>query len=192
MDKNIAYKLFRVKKSEPGKIFPLFVDADNETPMGEWIAAKCGERTENGKVKSKLGPLCYRPGWHLSSDMPYVTHIGVKGNSGEIEFLNPDHVWCEVEYSTEINYQEAANMNGINKKGIVIPKNAYLTYVPENGFYKYKTNPNMFGEWIIAGAIKVNRIMSDEEVKEVCNSYGFEPLPRLGGNIDLEKIGFVG
>ena len=186
-----AYKLFRIKKSEPGKIFPLFVDADNETPIGEWVEAKCGERTDKGKVKSKLGPLCYRPGWHLSADMPHVVHIGVKGSSGEIEFLNPDHVWCEVEYSTDINYQEEANMNGMNKKGIIIPKNAFITHVPENGFYRYKTNPNMFSDWIIAGSIKVNRIIDDEEVKAICNSYGFEPLPRFGGNIDLEKLGFV-
>lgn len=188
---NIAYKLFRVVKTQPGKIFPLFVDADNETPMGEWVTAKCGERTEKGKVRSKLGDLCFRPGWHLSSDMPYVTHIGVKGNSGEIEFLNHNHVWCEVEYSTDINYQDMANHNGINKKGILIPKNAFITYVPENGYYRYKTNPNMFGEWIIAGAIKVNRIIDDVEVKKICNMHGIEPLPRFGGSIDLQKLGFV-
>lgn len=63
-----AYKLFRVKKTESGKIFPLFVDADNETPMNIWVNAKCG------KVKSRLGELAFRPGWHLS-DIPYVTHI---------------------------------------------------------------------------------------------------------------------
>lgn len=188
--KNIGYKLFRTMKTEHGKIFPLFADADNETPIGEWVAAKCGERNEKGKVKSRLGGLCFRPGWHLSG-IPYVTHIGVKGNSGEIEFLNPNHVWCEVEYSTEISYQNIANQNGINKKGILIPKNAFITYVPENGYYTYKTNPNMFGEWIIAGAIKVNRIISDEEVKEICNANGVEPLPRFGGNIDLKELGFA-
>ena len=191
VEKQVAYKLFRVKKTEPGKIFPLFVDADNETPVGKWVAAKCGERNEKGKVLSKLGPLCYRPGWHLS-DIPYVTHIGIKGSSGEIEFLNPNHVWCEVEYSSEINYQDVANQNGINKKGILIPKNAYLTCIPENGYYTYKTNPNMTGEWIIAGAIKVNRIISDKEVKQICNAHGVEPLPRVGGMIDLKALGFVG
>ena len=191
MDKNVAYKLFRVKKNEPGKLFPLFVDADNETPIGEWVVAKCGERTEKGKVKSKLGALCFRPGWHLSSDMPYVTHIGVKGKSGEIEFLNPSHIWCEVEYSTEVDYQEIANSAGINKKGILIPKNAYLTYVPENGYYRYKTNPNMTGDWIIAGAIKINKILTDIEVKSICNKNGVEPLPRFGGDINLSSMGFV-
>lgn len=174
----IGYKLFRTKKSEPGKLFPLFVDADTEISMGEWIEAKYGEQDSKGKVKSKLGSLCFRPGWHLNDNMPYVTHIGIKGKSGEIEFLNPQHVWCEVEYSTEINYQEEANANGINKNGVLIPKNAYITHIPENGYYRYKTNPNMFGEWIIAGKIKVNRILSDEEVVEICSKYDVVPLPR--------------
>ena len=43
-----AYKLFRIKKTEPDKIFPLFVDADTEIPFGKWIEAKCGKRTNNG------------------------------------------------------------------------------------------------------------------------------------------------
>lgn len=180
-----AYKLFRIKKTEPDKIFPLFVDADTEIPIGKWVEAKCGERTDNGKVKSKLGALAFRPGWHLNADMPYVTHIGIKGSSGKIEYLNPNHIWCEVEYSDEINYQDKANLNGMNKKGIVVPKNAYLTFVPNNGFYRYKTNPNMFGEWIIAGAIKVNRIISDEEVKAICNQYGIEPLPRYNKSCEV-------
>ena len=36
----------------------------------------------------------------------------------------------------------------------------------------------MFGEWVIAGAIKVNRILSDEEVVDICGKYGVQPLPR--------------
>ena len=70
MNTKIAYKLFRVKKSEPGKIFPLYVLADKETPMGIWLEAESGIRTEDGKVKSKLGKLAYRPGWHLSDGVP--------------------------------------------------------------------------------------------------------------------------
>lgn len=186
----IGFKLFRIKKTEPNKIFPLFVDADKETPMGEWVDAICGERTVNGKVKSKLGELCFRPGWHLT-DIPYCEHIGVKGNSGNIEYLNPNHVWCECEYSNEISYQEEANFNGLNKKGIVIPKNAYLTHIPVNGYYRYKTSPKMYGNWIIAGSIKVNRIISDEEVRDICRQHGKEPLPRYGGDIDLSKLKLI-
>ena len=170
-----AYKLFRLKD---GKLYPLYVLASQETPMHTWLPAESGILTENGKVKSKLGNLCYRPGWHLNDLCPYVQHIGIKGPSGKIEYMNPDHVWCEVSYSDEINYQDIANENGRNKKGIIIKKNAYLKEIPVNGFYRYKTSPQMFGEWIIAGAIKVERILTDAEVEALCKPYGLVPLPR--------------
>lgn len=171
-----AYKLFRTKKSEPGKIYPLFVLADEETPLGEWVEAKAGIMTDKGKVKSRLGPLCYRPGWHMS-DIPLAIHIGMKGPSGEIEYMNPDHVWCECEYVDDINYQTKADQNGTHGDKFV-PRDAFLRDIPVNGYYRYKTNPMMLGEWIIAGKIKVNRILSDEEVANICRAAGYEPLPR--------------
>ena len=103
----------------------MFVNTNIETPIGEWIEAECGERKDNGKVKSTLGDLCFRPGFHLS-DIPYAPHIGKKGDSGEIEFMNENHVWCECEYTTDVNYQPLVNENGKNKHGVVIPKNAYI------------------------------------------------------------------
>jgi hypothetical protein len=172
----IAYKLFRIKKTEPGKIFPLFVLADEETPMGVWVDAKAGPKTPDGKVRSKLGPLCYRPGWHLS-DIPLAVHIGVKGDSGEIEYMHPDHVWCECEYSDHIDYQDCANKKG-KVNGKFNARKAYLEKIPAAGYYRFKTSPMMLGEWIIAGRIKVNRILSDEEVAEICRAHGYEPLPR--------------
>lgn len=48
----IGYKLFRTKN---GKLYPLYVLANKETPVGKWIEAECGEMSENGKVKSRLG-----------------------------------------------------------------------------------------------------------------------------------------
>lgn len=53
----IGYKLFRTKN---GKLYPLYVLANKETPVGEWIEAECGEMSENRKVKSRLGELAYR------------------------------------------------------------------------------------------------------------------------------------
>lgn len=178
-----AYKLLRIKKD--GKLYPLFVDTKTFIPIGVWIKAKCGELKSNGNVKSKLGDLCYRPGYHLS-DLPYAPHIGKKGDSGRIEFMNKDHVWCECEYASDINYQSLVNENGKNKYGIVIPKNAYMKEIPVNGYYKYKTNPNMYGDWIIAGAIKLIRILSDEEVAKILIDNGIEPMPRCGGEVNLK------
>ena len=187
--KYIGYKLFKVKVSRPGEIFPLYVNADKPTPIGIWIDAECGERKENGKVKSKLGDLAFRPGWHLS-DYPLATHIGVKDENGNVAYIKPDTVWCEVEYSHKVDYQIAANQNGINAKGILVPKNAYITDVPCDGFYRYKTNPNMFQDWIIAGSIKINRILSDAEVNKILVKNNLTVMERYGGEFDAAKYGF--
>ena len=56
----IAYKLLH-KKGD--KLFPLYVLSNEEVPVGVWLDAKEGEKLQNGKVKSKLGPLQFRPGW---------------------------------------------------------------------------------------------------------------------------------
>ena len=166
----IAYKLMR-KKGE--NLFPLFVLSSEEVPVGVWLDAKEGERLPNGKVKSKLGPLQFRPGWHLS-DIPLAVHIGIK-EDGVIKYMHPDDVWCECEYSDEIDYQEQAERNGKGYK-------AMMDEIPVDGFYRFKTSPVMLGKWIIAGRMKVNRVLSDEEVREICRQHGYNPLPRKPHN----------
>mgnify|MGYP004657818279 FL=1 len=187
----VGYKLFKVKTSQKGKLFPLYVLSDKETPVGVWIKAEEGTKSSDGfHVKSKLGDLCYRPGWHLS-DYPLATHIGKKDSNGNIYGIHKDEVWCEVEYSDEVNYQMTVNKLGMNKNGTVIPKNAYLARIPTNGYYRYKTNPKMLGDWIIAGAIKINRILTDDEVNHILISNGLTPMPREGGVFDNKKYGIA-
>ena len=48
----------------------------------------------------------------------------------------------------------------------------------------------MTGEWIIAGEMKVNRILNDDEVKRICIENGFSYLPREE-EFDYKKMGFV-
>lgn len=165
-----AYKLFRMKH---GRLYPLYVNANEPVPIGEWIEAKPGELTEDGKVKSKLGKLAYRPGWHCS-DHPVALHIGEKKNPKDKlpSFRPMDQVWAEVEVIDTVNWQEEANKQGKN------PRDKQLRFVPRHGFYEYKTNPNMFGKWIIAGDIKVNRILSDEDVSEINKDIAMDDLPR--------------
>lgn len=167
-----AYKLFRMKN---GKLYPLYVLADQETKIGTWLPAQSGEIV-NGKVKSRLGQLAYRPGWHLA-DAPYAPHIYKKGADGK-RYMHDDQVWVECLYSDEINYQPLANEHGRNKDGKIIAKNACLKEIPKNGFYRYKTSPQMHEDWIIAGSIKVVRVLSDEEVARICRNKGYEPMPR--------------
>lgn len=183
-----GYKLFRKDKS--GKFFPLYVNANKEIPTNQWLFAECGERTASGKVKSKLGELAYRGGWHINDLCPYIVHIYGKQyteNGKELEkntgrrfnkVQKKDHVWCLVEYETTIDQQEEANSKGINKHGKLVPKNAQLEMVDKHGFYRYKTNPQMFGQWIIAGNMRIIRELTHEEVVEKCAEYGLIPLPQ--------------
>ena len=173
MKTQIGYKLFR---QNGGKLYPLYVLANKETPMGVWLKAESGIRTERGKVKSKLGELAYRPGWHINDGLPYVNHI-YSVHDGK-KYLKDGCVWCEVEYRTEKSYQEEARENGW-RAGKWSATRAQLDHVPVGGYYKYKTNPNMDGAWVIAGEMRVNRVMTDEEVVEICRKNGYEPLVRF-------------
>lgn len=187
-----GYKLFKMKKSSPGKIFPLYVDANVPVQMGVWLDATEGEMNDKGKVKSKLGGLAYRPGWH-SGDSPIATHIGLKepGGNNKPAYRADDHVWAEVEIPADYDWQEEANKRANKTKdGKIFPKTAHITdQIPLNGFYRYKTNSNMLGNWIISGAIKVNKLLTDEEVERINKSNGVEDLPRKTP-LNLKEYGF--
>ena len=171
----IGYKLFRVKRSAPGQLFPLYVLSDQPVPLGVWLPAQEGPRKENGKVRSRIGDLAFRPGWHLS-DLPLAIHIGIK-EDGVIRYMHDDEVWCECEYSDAIDYQPVADEQGM-RDGVFHPRDAMLTEIPVDGFYRYKTSPQMLSKWIIAGSMKVLRVLPDEEVEAICRASGYDPLPR--------------
>jgi len=160
----IAYKQFRQDKS--GQLHPLFVFADETIPMNVWIKAKEGPKLENGKVKSKLGPLAYRPGWHLS-EAPYAPHIGIKEN-GKVKYMRPDTVWAVCMVNDTNNYTKVVRSNGITPNGHLDLRKACMDTLPEDGFYWYNTSPNAFGSWLITDRIMVLRVLSDEEVEKIC------------------------
>jgi len=174
-----AYKLFRVHPDHPGKLFPLFVDANTPVEMNKWVDAKEGEMA-NGKVKSKIGALAYRPGWH-AGDLPIATHIGEKSDP---KLTAPDrrpanHAWAEVEMPDDVDWQAEATKRGTNAEGKVVPVKAHITdQIPKGGHYRYKTNPNMTGNWLIGGSMKVNKVLTDAEVARINKSAGMSDLPR--------------
>jgi hypothetical protein len=188
-----AYKLFRVDPRQPGKLFPLFVDANTPVEMGQWLDAEVGEMAKDGKkVKSKIGPLAFRPGWH-AGDLPIATHIGLKANPNDKapSFRNPDHVWAEIEMAADVDWQEEANRRArVTKAGTIDAKTAHITdQLPEDGFYRYKTNSNMTGSWLIGGSMKVNRILTDDEVRQINEAAGTSDLPRTAP-FDAARYGF--
>ncbi len=188
-----AYKLFATKKSKPGELFPLFVGADTSVPQDIWLDAIAGKaapdsKTGRQKVKSKLGPLAYRPGWH-AGDVPFASHIGVKDADGKIWARQDNEVWAEVEVAGDINYQPEADANGKKKDGSVSVALADIKHMPINGMYRYKTNPNMTGTWIISGSMKINRVLTEQEVNDMLTDKGIEPMPWNSGKLDLSSMG---
>jgi hypothetical protein len=187
-----AYKLFRVHPDHPGKLFPLFVDANTPVEMNKWTDAKEGEMA-NGKVKSKIGALAYRPGWH-AGDLPIATHIGEKSDP---KLTAPDrrpanHAWAEVEMPDDVDWQSEATKRGTNAQGKVIPVKSHITdQIPKGGHYRYKTNPNMTGNWLIGGSMKVNKVLTDAEVKSINKAAGMSDLPRAQP-FKKKTFGFAG
>jgi hypothetical protein len=192
-----AYKLFRVNKNNPGELFPLFVNSDMAVPVGYWVKAAIGEQAPSSKsgskqVKSKLGALAFRPGWH-SGDIPLATHIGEKSDKADVApSIRPSNqVWAEVEVADDFDWQsEALKRADRNKQGEINQRTAHITdRLPDEGHYKYKTNSNMTGSWIISGEMKVLRVLSDDEVKSINEKSNTSDLKRLTP-LDKEAYGF--
>lgn len=183
MSNAVGYKLFRKKD---GRLYPLFVNSDKEVPVGEWIDAENGEMDENGQVRSRLGGLAFRPGWHINSVVPYVDHIYTKHDGKK--YMKDGTVWCKVLYSTDISYQEEAHKNGISPStGKTRPMYAYIKRIPVNGYYEYRTKPDMVFPWVIAGKMYVVGELSMDEVVRLCDEYGLIPLMPYNGNAERKK-----
>ena len=153
----ITYKLLRQKN---GKLYPLYVEADRELPIGEWLDAEIGPLADETHVKAKVGggQLSLRPGFH-STDVPFADWIGVK--IGDKLYQRPTDVWVECEVAG--NQVSVTDRNG-------------LRHIPD-GWYYFKTNVKQIRPWIISNKIKINRLLSHEEVKRICKSFGLQAQP---------------
>lgn len=198
----IAYKVFYVKD---GKLYPPMVANPNgaDTPMGVWLNADVGtaappSKTGRQQVKAGgkgtqggSGSLAFRPGWHLG-DLPRASQFDrVNPETGKKELFPENFVWAEVEYAKDVDYQEEAMSYGYTDNGKFRHAYAGLPRLPENGYYRYRTNPKPDTvPWVITGAMKVNRLLSDAEVNKILEENGVEPVHRQGGDVDLDKFGF--
>jgi len=179
--KGIGYKVFYQKD---GKLYPPMVanPGGADTPVGVWLdadEAPRGEDSKTGRPRVQAGGkgtntgkqlLAYRPGWHLGK-IPYALQFNRKNPlTGERDLFPKDFVWAEVEYAADENYQ--AEVDASDKR------HSYrgLQRVPVDGYYEYRTNPNPATDpWVITGAMKVNRVLSKEEVDELVRAAGREP-----------------
>ena len=92
-----------------------------------------------------------------------------------------------LEMLDDVDWQSVANSKArIKKDGTPELKSAHITdQVPFGGHYRYKTNANMTGNWLIGGELKVNKILSSAEVKAINDKAGVADLPKLS---DLGKL----
>lgn len=198
----IAYKVFYVKD---GKLYPPMVANPDgaDTPIGVWLNADVGvaappSKTGRAQVKAGgkgtqggSGSLAFRPGWHLG-DLPRASQFDrVNPETGKKELFPENFVWAEVEYAKDVDYQEEAMSYGYTDNGKFRHAYAGLPRLPENGYYRYRTNPKPDTvPWVITGAMKVNRLLSDAEVNSILEKNGVAPVHRQGGDVGLDKFGF--
>lgn len=145
------------------------------------------EMVDRGLIKSvntkNRKAVAARPGWH-GGDLPVATHIG---EGGSPPTYRPDNqIWAEIEMPADVDWQSKANSRALKtKKGTIDASTAHITdQVPVGGYYRYKTNPNMTGNWMIGGGMKVNRVLTDEEVKAINDANNVSDLPRRYGLLD--------
>lgn len=190
----IGYKVFVLKN---GQLYPPMVANPNGegTPVGVWLdadAAPVAGTSKTGRPQVKAGgkgtqggsgQLAYRPGWHLG-EIPYALQFNRKDASGERTLFPNNFVWAEVEYADDVDYNDEARKEGTNASGKYQHSLAGLKHVPTDGSYKYRTNPDPRTDpWIITGAMRVNKILSREEVDELVRKAGREPQPMQEGDV---------
>lgn len=184
----IGYKVFF--RGKDGKLYPPMVanPGGADTPVGVWLDADEGTRAPDSKTgrpqvkaggkgtRGGSGSLAYRPGWHLG-EIPYALQFNrLNPETGKRDLFPNDFVWAEVEYAADVDYQVEAEAEGITASGKFQHSLAGLKRLPKDGFYRYRTNPNpQTDPWIITGAMKVNRILSREEVDSIVRAAGREP-----------------
>lgn len=158
-----TYKLFRFKN---GKLFPLYVEANREMQIGKWLRAESGEKVDETHVKASGcgGSLRLRSGFH-STTIPFTDWIGKRTDDGSLVQRN-NTVWCECE---------------IRGKEIESKTKQGYDYIPANTYYFFKTNSKQKYPWIISYEIKINKILSYEEVVQICRNNNMEPQKIEGG-----------
>ena len=195
----IGYKIFYLKD---GKLYPPVIANPNgkDTPIGVWLDADAApvagkSKTGRNQVKSggkgtarNIGLLAYRPGWHLG-EIPYALQFNKKDEKGEKTLFPKEFVWAICEYAADVDYQKEAMSYGFTANGKFNHAYAGLPYVPKNGFYRYRTNPNPETDpWIITGAMKVVRVLTKAEVDRLVRKAGRKPQKL--GDIYSDIYGF--
>ena len=152
-----GYKLFEMNKD--GKLFPLFIGKDKETPINEWVHAEFLP-TKN---------FASRGGWHIGADIPDAPWLkaydGTNTGFYKSRFAKGKRVWCEIEYNSNHDYNEEVSK---------LPKKCFENKIPEDGFYFFREVGK--GTWVITSDIKILRIIDEAERQQIMANKGYNEV----------------
>ena len=177
-----GYRFMHIEEKAGGKSETEMVKKYGDTRAYYNWGVNGSSKTESGEGSASLYAL--RPGWHFG-EVPSMHQIGYDGENGDTVRLD-NQVWVEVEMSADVDYNAEAEANWSRD----IP-----THIPTNGYYRFATNPTQKktkggdtendatkADWYVAGAFKVNRIMSDSEADAIVENYN----KKHGKNVPLD------
>ena len=141
-----VYKLFKQKAD--GHLYPLFIGKNEATAIGEWIVAKF--------IPTK--GYAPRPGWHAGV-LPIAPHLRTRKNR-----IGAGRVWAECDMPDDADWQTVAEQR---------PKRDIRDEVPVGGHYRFKTPLLQGGAWMIGGALRVNTLLSDDDVVDLLTGHGY-------------------
>ena len=91
-----------------------------------------------------------------------------------------DRVWVEVEVSADKDWQSIVEKS---------PTKDIRNGVPEDGYYTYPRPMSQGKEWMIAGSMRINRVLTDADVDSLLGESDLSRPARRGGDIDLAQWG---
>lgn len=145
----LGYKLF--EENSDGKLFPLFIGKNEETPMNQWIHAEF--------IPTK--GFASRGGWHIG-EMPDAPWLKAADGSYKSRWKTGRRVWCLIEYNATNDYNSYVEN---------LPKKCITDGIPEDGFYFFREVGK--GVWSITSDIKVIRKISEEERQQILENLGY-------------------
>lgn len=151
-----VYKLFSVDPK--GLLTPTQTGKDERYVIGQWYDAHNKPRKD----------LAERAGLHASS-LPIARQMrqdkDKKGDrAGSMSF---DRVWAEIEMPDDYDWHRVMLDEGKAGTGLV-------SEVPNGGHYWFNTGTQQQGvPWLIAGQMKVTKILTNKEVSEILEKSGY-------------------
>ena len=161
-----CYKLF--EQHPDGTLHALFAGARSATPIGEWQYAQGFPYTDDGVKGMNLRE---RYGWHLSAGLPSAPHLMStkdfnRGYPSKNAYGHPKgskRVWVRMAYDASTDFNSIADST---KEGDI------FGLIPFGGYYAFKENNQ--SEWVISSAVKIDKILKEEERQQILRDAGYD------------------